>query len=252
MPPKWISKKRTYRKYARKGRSYQSRTRASTFAPNKYYPNRSGGSSGRTELKSVWSEGLPDRLRVKLTYSEATGFSGLGPLGAIYRANGPFDPRVAVGGGQPNYYDQWSALYNNVTVLACKAKCYFINNSSTVPCEITTGWTDTDPTGFNYDRLSMLRYANVRKQLQQNTGGNGTAQTIDYITMAKLNGRRNNQAVLDRDDMGSTTGTLPADQLYFFWAIQSSDNGGSSALGFARISLTYYVEFNGPVTIDPS
>lgn len=74
--------------------------------------------------------GCPQSMRVRLIYNTSVVLSA--PLGgaityATFRANGPFDPLAAVGGNQPRYYDQWSALYNSVTTTRAKAVVQYAN-----------------------------------------------------------------------------------------------------------------------------
>jgi hypothetical protein len=66
--------------------------------------------------------GVRERTTLRFVY-----FGTLNPTtGAIetdtYRANGPYDPDYAAGGGQPYGFDQLAAFFERYTVLNCKAK----------------------------------------------------------------------------------------------------------------------------------
>ena len=63
--------------------------------------------------------GLPDKFRTRLIWNQAvvlTGFSSAHQSYAV-RLNGPYDPQVALGGSQPQYYD--------MLLLACIARTWY-------------------------------------------------------------------------------------------------------------------------------
>ena len=62
--------------------------------------------------------GLPDKFRTRLIWNQAvvlTGFSSAHQSYAV-RLNGPYDPQVALGGSQPQYYDMLASMYSTYMV----------------------------------------------------------------------------------------------------------------------------------------
>jgi len=113
--------------------------------------------------------GCPKQMRVKLRYNTATVLTC--PLGQVanyttYRANAPNDPEAALGGGQPRYYDQWSALYNSVTTVSSKCIVEFANedpNNSANFMNAHVGVAHTSSStlpGVNFNDVLELSYNN--------------------------------------------------------------------------------------------
>lgn len=65
--------------------------------------------------------GFPDRMLTKFEYREAKEINSV--LGADttfdYRLNGLYDPRIALGGHQPMWTDQYRTIYNKYRVYKC-------------------------------------------------------------------------------------------------------------------------------------
>lgn len=95
---KRTTKKRTYKKKF----SSKNKSRTATI----------GGSAGYGITKSPFPSVLWCPLSYSETFTLLQTLSGT-PIVRTYAANGMFDPRVALGGGQPRYYD--SLLGNNDT-----------------------------------------------------------------------------------------------------------------------------------------
>lgn len=72
--------------------------------------------------------GLPDRFRTKLQFSESIALSGFGTtITQFYgvRMNGPYDPVLAIGGGQPTFFDMFAGLYDRYNVVGAKITATF-------------------------------------------------------------------------------------------------------------------------------
>ncbi len=81
---------------------------------------------------------FPDKAVVKHKYVCRGKLEALGlTRHAIFRANGMYDPEVALGGHQPMMFDQLSAMYDHYTVVGAKikVKCWVDANQN----------SDTDP-----------------------------------------------------------------------------------------------------------
>ncbi len=76
--------------------------------------------------------GIPDSMRTKLIYKELLTLTGSTPcVNLTYRGNGLFDPNTQLGGHQPRYFDQYSALYSKYRVDGSKLTAKVINISGT-------------------------------------------------------------------------------------------------------------------------
>lgn len=55
-----------------------------------------------------------------------------GPIVELYSCNGMYDPEVALGGHQPLYFDQMTAIYQHYTVIASKLTAEFTIDDTSV------------------------------------------------------------------------------------------------------------------------
>ena len=88
--------------------------------------------------------GLPDKFRTRLIWNQAvvlTGFSSALTQSYAVRLNGPYDPQVALGGSQPQYYDMLASMYSTYMVRGAKISCTFSpTTSSTAGDGALCGW----------------------------------------------------------------------------------------------------------------
>lgn len=84
-------------------------------------------------------QGLPDEMRVPLTYAEAISFtSTTGSVSTqIYTGNGPYDPNTTGVGAQPAWWDSFIAMYFHCHVISCRLRLVAKSTSSTVPATIS-------------------------------------------------------------------------------------------------------------------
>ncbi|WP_445772381.1 hypothetical protein [Rheinheimera sp.] len=86
-----------------------------------------------------------------------------GPVLELFLCNGMFDPEVALGGHQPFYFDQLSAIYNHFTVLSsvCRAT-FMIDESSAYVGGATCGiYLEDDSTGGPTTFIAMSEQASA-------------------------------------------------------------------------------------------
>lgn len=77
--------------------------------------------------------GFPDRLTTNLVYTDS--FILVPAVGTpmpfkTYRLNGVFDPDQALGGGQPQYYDQMALIYRRYCVNGAKVTAMYSRTSA--------------------------------------------------------------------------------------------------------------------------
>lgn len=90
----------------------------------------------------VRTSGFPPYVYCKLKYSHPIALtidSGT-PGYQIFKANSLNDPVYAAGGGQPLYYDQYSAVYTYYTVFACKATVQLATNTTNMDTAVMMMW----------------------------------------------------------------------------------------------------------------
>lgn len=194
------------------------------------------------------SYGFPDAYKCKLKYSETLQLTAT--LGAtimsIYRANSLYDPKYAVGGSQPRYYDQLTAVYQKYLVTGCKAKIHWSNQSSTVPANCVIQFGDQDPTGYTLYDLTEFRYS---KLTQVGTAsGEGNAKSQMYISMGKILGQNS----LNSDPYIYTgVNADPIDEVFCTIAATATD-GASTVNVYATVELTFYCLFKGVKNVTAS
>lgn len=80
-----------------------------------------------------YSSGFPKQLAITHRYAQTTRLTFLGPssnvVSSAFYTNGLYDPYVALGGLQPLYFDQLSAIYNHYTVMKSRIKVTIIPNT---------------------------------------------------------------------------------------------------------------------------
>jgi hypothetical protein len=73
--------------------------------------------------------GIPDRVHMRMLYAESFSLSASNLVEYHYKGNGCFDPRAATGGGQPHYFDQMMALYQQFYVRRSQASVQIVNRT---------------------------------------------------------------------------------------------------------------------------
>jgi len=194
--------------------------------------------------------GCPKEMRVKLKYNTTGVFTA--PAAGVtaflsYRANGPFDPQASVGGDQPRYYDQWSAIYNSVTTVQSKCTVEFANEQ--------------------YDTTARNAYVGVlHSALNPPLQGSGSLTRIDAIeapySVHRLASGNNaikctltwnpNQYFIGKtiydEDIASQVTTTPVRDCYFhIWTAQDIVSGLPYPGRTYMITIEYDVIFFDPV-----
>lgn len=150
--------------------------------------------------------GIPDRIHAKLVFSDLI-IPGIAGADYVYKGNGMFDPRLAVGGGQPHYFDQMMALYQQ-----------FFVKKSTCEVQIVNRTPDTYGTGLvPHSEANSISYEEVL------TGANQTDTLIPPAQgdVKRLIGTESTHSMLSLPSDDSTAwGTNAADPTnLWFWHI---------------------------------
>lgn len=197
----------------------------------------------------------PNRKFAKLKYHVNIGAMGpaVGALKAYeFRANGMYDPEVAIGGHQPYGFDQLIAQYNHYTVLKCVCEiemASFVSYTNicamlacyNIPSVLTNAYAAG---GVNALRELPL----TSKTINFTTGDTKESNRNAYLTadMSKIFGKTPWNLIGDSRFQGDSTHD-PDEDVYFGLAIYCPDNSDMTAKAFnCAITLTYYACFTEP------
>lgn len=187
--------------------------------------------------------GLPDRFRTKLQFSESvvlTPFSIIATQVYGVRMNGPYDPVLAIGGGQPTFYDTFAALYGRYNVVGAKLTAtYALPLTTTVgdgPYMVgITGTKDANVPSSDAPTLSTT--PNTTHSVLM-TGGNTKTLTTTY-SQKQISPSPDGTG----DDLGSSAVNTVPNQPWnaFLWASPQ----GTSVAGSVNVIFTveYIVDF---------
>lgn len=185
--------------------------------------------------------GMPDVFRTKLNWSESIALSSFGTNVLQYfivGINNLYDPRYALGGTQPVYYDQLMSIYRKATVVAAKITVTWglptpaANGDGPYLCGITTGNSVGLPTS---DPSKLLSTPNTGYVLvTQNS--NARTTTATYSPKTSLG--------IDKDDpsLWNTTSGGPSNS--WFATVWASPQGPSTTGSVnAVITVDFVVDF---------
>lgn len=186
--------------------------------------------------------GFPRTQRVTLTYAETIVIHGTASVlntSTQYRANGAYDPKVAVGGDTPFNFATWSRMFNHYVVMA--SRITFRIGHSGSDTAVTTGiYLADDTTALPYTTPGPLIGAR-----------RGTYTVLPHIITGSTphtHARYNPKVfygIKDPEDfvnIVSNVNALPPDQaIYFVWAYSSV-----TFLMEGLIEIEYDIQFKEP------
>jgi len=225
-------------------------------APKKQKVVRKGAiTSGSVMVKSVprgIPNGCPREMRVKLKYFTELIMAAPAVGVATYntfRANGPFDPLVAVGGNQPRYYDQWSNIYTSVTTVSSKCSVRFANEQydtslRNVLVGVIHSAGTTPITGTaTLTKLDALEYPKDKCQFKYASGNNAVMANLTWKPEQYFIGK----TIYD-EDLASLTNTTPVRDCYFHvWTAQDISNIGALPNRTYQVEIEYDLLFFDPI-----
>lgn len=107
---------------------YRRKRRSAPYRRRRNYRRRYVRRRRKGALRISRSSGFPTSVMAKIRYvtSSFVQLTTASPIGAVaYFGNNPYDPRVALGGHQPYYFDQLMTLYNRYCVYGSKIRVFF-------------------------------------------------------------------------------------------------------------------------------
>lgn len=185
--------------------------------------------------KWSWSAGMfPNAIRTKLVYVTNGDDTTAGGTGYLYfRGNSVYDPDYAVGGGQPQFYDQLAVLYQR----------YFVHAS-----QIDVHLTTTDDVPYtcvlvganNATALTTPQFCEFSGAVVRHLGHlDNTSTRMTLSTSAKRMLQLMNPQ--DNPNASSATNTDPA--LFWLWWVQYTNTDGGNCAIHYTVRITYDVEF---------
>lgn len=193
------------------------------------------------------SIGCPDKQMVVLPWFHQAAPAAAMQYLHVYRANSCFDPDFTGVGSQPNYFDEWSALYNQYRVHFVKVEMNLA--SATIGAHWAAGFTDVDPTGQSFVDSCARKYGKFIGSSGNMSGGSDGLRHTATMSIKKLNGLR---WIENEENLAAVSNANPADVSWFYIHGLSQDNGGSNVSFILNSLFTFYVEFFDPVNVDQS
>lgn len=187
--------------------------------------------------------GVPQSFVTKLKYNERILFNGSAMNTWYYRANGPYDPRFSLGGGQPMWYDQLSALYSRYCVLASSIQATFINNNTTITPATRVGiFPDTVTTNPPLDIEAAVERDNCTyATCGSPSGDQGIINMISYAKIHKMLGLKANEK--QDDTLCGLTAVAPPTREAFWCVFLGTLNTATVTDMYMDVTITYYVKF---------
>lgn len=212
-------RKKTYRKYRKGNRNPRNRIVTSKL-------------SGPAQQ--------PDRLMVKLKYTQKIDFSGANTVAQIFRANGLFDPDLSGSGFQPNGFDQYAAFYTRYRVHAAKIEGWYITDAATAGgTAVVSIAPSSTPTTVGGAFEGIIGNPYVKWCTVGPSSGENNQKLTNYVSIQKFQGK---PGVKYDDVNAALIGALPSRETY--WICEASAVDGISNVDMTGIfCITYYCEF---------
>lgn len=201
---------------------------------------------------------LPKQKYAKLKYVVHETHVGPGAAAPVYweyRANGMYDPEVAVGGHQPYGFDQLCTQYDHWTVL-----------KSVMEIEVTSldQYRNIIIVGAQYNESGCFQAAytsgginglrelpNVSMSLCPSVGHFQERARNQYLTcdVSKLSGKTYKNLIGDSRYQGSSAAD-PTEDFYFGLCMYSPYNADMTAYNIGiKVQITYFAVFTEPRTL---
>lgn len=196
----------------------------------------------RRKTRLTRSVGAPGQVFCKLRYSSVYAANiAIGGLSTrIWSLNSLYDPDFSGVGGQPLFFDQYTAMYSQYRVYGVKVSAVFSFGSSTNNC--------FHPTVCMVPSMSSSSTGDIQVAIQMRGSkwmnvvpAQGKAYFKKYYSIASIYGVPK-KAVQAEDNYAALTGSSPADQVYLQLYAFNNDASATFAMT-SEIRLTYYCKF---------
>jgi len=196
----------------------------------------------------------PRRKFAKLKYVKHVNGAGSGANAIVtyeFRANGMFDPEVALGGHQPYGFDQLMAQYEHFCVVKATINLELLDVSSgtsqifMLACYNETGAPGTAFAAGGANGLREMPL--VSKTLTPVPGGvRGNERSASLtVDLAKMFGKSPWNIIADVNYQG-TDSADPGQDIYFGVVYYSPTAAAIGASNMFKVEITYYAVFTEP------
>lgn len=217
--------------------------RYKAYAKRKFFKRRNQITS-KYESTMVRQVGRPDKLIVKLPYAQQVGLTG-NPFSSVnLLVNSLYDIDTAIGGGQPAYYDNYSAIYNRYRVIGVKYNVQVHNYTGGRLATVGICWNNgTAPTLANCEYQPKSEF----KQLGGAGASSDSCEFNGYVSLAGVTGVTRSTYMSDDTYAGQTSGS-PTEVIWL--SIWGKDWLATAACGCAAtVKLILYCEFYDPYNV---
>jgi len=179
-------------------------------------------------------------MPVRLSYNQSCSITppNLGATSSgveiTFRANGPQDPLADIGGGQPLYWDQWTAIYNKYTVTSSKITLTLATGSEINPIWLCVRGV-TLATGVT--GLKGYQESNHNKCKVISAGQPGSISLKWYPSQFFIG-----KTPYD-EELSSDVSTVPDRQCFFPTMLYSANNAGLVTPLVYQATVEYDVTF---------
>lgn len=245
MPTKKVYRKR--QNYKKKGYNISRSKR------NSYY-------KGYDDTVKIYRNVIPDMLMVKLTYLDMRNIGLNVGNGHRYtrqwRANGPIDPQVALGGHSPIGYDQYSDLFRTYTVLqsSCHVTCTLDNGDDTGNANIIQVLAvNRSNQSAPYLGGTLERVMELPQSRWKVVGPPASAKAQSSLFMKYYAKQFWKRKTLTDSNQESETNTVPVNQSYFDYIIENR-TGGLFEVDNVQVNtkISYLIAFRHPRILEQS
>lgn len=217
-PPKRAYKKRAYR--GRRRMPY----------------SKTGG-----KVTALRTATVPDRLVLKMKYTDNFVLSGLGGATRVFRMNSIYDPDTSlVNGHQPLGYDQWDIFYNKYRVFRARVTLKATNASSNQADTEQIGMAAIANSTYLSSDDSFFEQPHCKKATLAGRGGIDTKVLTYDVDIPRILGQA---SVVYRSNQNAAAlfGANPIETCNLAIFTRPID-GQSTALVNCEISITYFCE----------
>lgn len=180
---------------------------------------------------------------VKLTYVQQITLTP--PVGSatgtyVFRANSCFDPDFSVGGHQPLYFDQYSAVYDHYRVVGSSIKVDAVTPSGVnamyfvvFPSTISIGLTDTLQSVYEQQRAGAPVFLPIARRRGSRIKKYASTRQVMGITKSQMYG----------DEYAARTVNNPTNEWYWNLLSEPDDATTTGQLVYCTVKIVQYVQF---------
>ncbi len=180
---------------------------------------------------------VPPVTRLNLVYSASrTLTASLNEAVWEFTVNNLFDPDYTFTGSQPDYFDEWCALYTYVRCLGCKVEVKACSPSSRM--KIAMAPATSTQSAKTTDEVAGWRNS-VESDFNQ---GGPLARMVSVMSVGKTWGQPLKSVISDDSYQGTNT-TAPVRKLF---ATIHANTAGASDTVWCSVRLTFDVRFESP------